>query len=502
MKRHRWLITCLAAATAASFVGSQARAGTSLPRSAPEAQGVSSAAILDFVNDADQSIESMHSVMVLRHGKVVAEGWWSPYAADLRHTMFSVTKSFSSTAIGIAAAEGKLSLDDEVLKYFPEDAPEKPSDNLPAMRIRDLLRMGTGHVTEPAMGLRSPTDKPWTKIFLEHPVTYKPGTHFMYNTPASYMLSAIIQKATGQTTQDFLEPRLFGPLGITDIKWDKSPQGITIGGYGLHVHTEDLAKFGQLYLQKGKWEGKQLIPESYVKAATTLQIANGSDPKSDWDQGYCFQFWRSTHNAYRADGAFGQYCVVLPEHDAVIVITSGVRSMQAVLNVVWDKLLPAFKADALPPSPESSTILQERLAKLVLPTVQPGKTSGAMARVAGKTYKFPANDRKVESIKLEEGPAGSTTLVLRTNGKDQPIACGNGKWIGGRITAYPFDDSASAASGAWISDDTYRVKIHFQETPFSVRYDLTYHDDLLTYEVESHVAFGPTALPKLVGKVE
>ena len=489
-------------ATAAIALSAESRAGSRLPRSTPEEQGVSSAAVLDFINEADKSIDAMHSVMILRHGKVVAEGWWSPYGADLLHTMFSVTKSFSSTATGLAAAEGKLSLDDEVLKFFPDEAPEKPSDNLKAMRVRDLLRMGTGHVTEAPMGLRSPTDKSWTKVFLDHPVTYKPGTHFMYNTPASYMLSAIVQKATGETTQDFLQSRLFGPLGIENIVWDKSPQGVTIGGYGLHLHTEDLAKFGQLYLQKGNWEGKQLIPESYVKAATTLQIANGSNPKSDWDQGYCYQFWRSTHGAYRADGAFGQYCVVLPELDAVIVITSGVRNMQAVLNVVWEKLLPAFKGESLAPAPESAKTLRDRLATLVLPTVPTGKTSGAMAKVSGKTYKFPENERKIESITLQPGAENSVNLVMRTNGKDQPIACGNGQWIKGRIHAYPFDDSACAASGAWISDDTYRVKIHFQETPFSVRYDLRFKDGELTYDVESHVGFGPTSYPKLVGKVE
>src|SRR6476659_10029224 len=162
------------------------------------------------------------------------------------------------------------------------------------------------------------------------------------------MLSAAVQKATGQTLLDYLKPRLFDPLGIAKPTWEASPQGISAGGYGLSVRTEDIAKFGQLYLQKGKWNGKQLVPAAWCEEATARQTSNGSNPKSDWDQGYGYQFWRCRHGAYRGDGAFGQYCVVLPEQDAVIAITSGLRDMQAVLNLVWNNLLPDLKPAALP----------------------------------------------------------------------------------------------------------------------------------------------------------
>src|SRR5262249_20696480 len=287
---------------------------SALPRSDPEAQGVSSAAILAFVEAADKDIDALHSVMLVRHGNVVAEGWWSPYDADTPHALFSLSKSFTSTAVGLAVAEGKLSVDDEVLKFFPDDAPAEPSDKLKAMRVSDLLRMSTGHQAEPSLR----TEEPWTKVFLAQPVPNKPGTHFLYNTPATYMLSAIVQKATGTTVLDYLRPRLFEPLGIEHPTWGASPQGITLGGYGLSIRTEDIARFGQLYLQRGKWQGKQLVPEAWVEAATARQTSNGSNPKSDWDQGYGYQFWRSRHGAYRGDGAFGQFCVGLPEQDAVI----------------------------------------------------------------------------------------------------------------------------------------------------------------------------------------
>src|SRR5262249_25298859 len=219
----------------------------------------------------------------------------------------------------------------------------KPSTTLRAMRLTDLPRMPTGQQAEPP---RKP-DEPWVKTFLAQPVPFKPGTHFLYNTSATYMLSAAVQKATGQTVLDYLTPRLFEPLGIKNPTWEVSPQGISTGGYGLSVRTEDIAKFGQLYLQKGKWDGKQLVPAAWVEAATTRQTSNGSSPASDWDQGYGYQFWRCRHGGYRGDGAFGQFCIVLPEQDAVIAITSGVRDMQAVMNLVWDKLLPALKPSPL-----------------------------------------------------------------------------------------------------------------------------------------------------------
>src|ERR1700736_5331830 len=177
--------------------------------------------------------------------------------------MHSLSKSFTSTSVGLAIADGKLSLDDPVLKFFPQDAPAEPSNNLKTMRVSDLLRMSTGQQTEPART----ADQAWTKTFLAHPVPFKPGTHFLYNTSATYMLSAIVQKATGMTVLDYLKPRLFEPLGVDHPTWETSPQRISAGGFGLSIRTEDIARFGQLYLQKGQWHGKQLVPEAWVEAA-------------------------------------------------------------------------------------------------------------------------------------------------------------------------------------------------------------------------------------------
>ena len=319
------------------------------PRSTPEEQGVSSAAILKFIEEAEPRVDGLNSFMLIRHGKVVAEGWWAPYAADEPHMMYSLSKSFTSTAVGLLQSEGKLSIYDPLLKFFPDDAPATPSDNLKAMRLRDLLRMSSGQHQEDVDRINvNAADKTGTKQFLAAPVTHKPGTHFYYNSPGTFMLAAVVQKVTGQTVRDYLIPRLFEPLGISTPVWDSTPQGINMGASGLHLRTEDIAKFGQLYLQKGQWQGKQLVPAAWVAEATSVQTANGTDPASNWEQGYGYQFWRCPHGFYRGDGAFGQFCIVLDQYDAVIAITSGTRDMAAVMNSAWKYLVPALHDGALP----------------------------------------------------------------------------------------------------------------------------------------------------------
>jgi CubicO group peptidase (beta-lactamase class C family) len=349
-----------------------------LPRNSPESQGVSSSTVREFVEAADQQVIAMHSFMLVRHGQVVAECWWKPEAADKPHVLHSLSKSFTSTAVGLAIADGKLSIDDPVLKFFPDQAPAEPSDKLKAMRVRDLLTMTSGHEVE----VKFSTNTPWVQAFLAHPVPFKPGTHFQYNSPGSHMLSAIITKVTGQTVLEYLKPRLFEPLGIENPEWGSSPQGNSFGGWGLKICTEDIAKFGQLYLQKGKWHGKQLVPQTWVEQATSKQVSNGSDPTKDWDQGYGFQFWRCRHGAFRGDGANGQFCVVLPDLDAVIAITADTRDMQAELNVVWDHLLPAFHPDTLPPNPAEEAKMKQIFAGLEIRSPAPGKT--AQAKEPGK----------------------------------------------------------------------------------------------------------------------
>ena len=322
------------------------------------------------------------------------------------------------------------------------------------------------------------------------------------------MQSAIVQKVSGMTVLDYLRPRLFEPLGIEKPVWDTNFQGVSLGGYGLRVRTEDIAKFGQLYLQKGKWNGKQLLSPDWVALASARQTSNGSNPKSDWNQGYGFQFWRCQHNAYRGDGAFGQYCVVMPDQDAVVAITSGIKDMQAVLNILWDKLLPEMQSSALRSNAGAARQLREKLAHLEVGPAQGSATSALAAKTLNRKFVFPANDQKFESLALSSPDAGKTiSLAARIDGKDVSIPCGYQKWKKGRAPLFggrlaQFTDEPMAATFGWPADDTCTIKFCAFETPFHNTLNLKFDGDQVTLDSEANVAFGPTRRPQLIGKVE
>ncbi len=488
------------------LVGSLNAAGEAFrfPRSTPEEQGVSSAAILRFIEEAEPRVDGLNSFMLLRHGKVVAEGWWAPYAADEPHMMYSLSKSFTSTAIGLLQSEGKISIYDPLLKFFPEDAPANPSDNLKAMRLRDLLRMSTGQHQEDVDRINvNAADKTGTKQFLAAPVAHKPGTHFYYNSPGTYMLSAVVQKVTGQTVRDYLTPRLFEPLGIPTPVWDSTPQGINIGASGLHLRTEDIAKFGQLYLQKGRWQSQQLVPAAWVEEATSLQTANGGDPASNWEQGYGYQFWRCPFGFYRGDGAFGQFCIVLDKYDAVIAITSGTRDMAAVMNTAWKYLLPAFQDGALPADAVAHGRLADKLAHLSTPPQLGAATSPVIAAVTGRRYKFPANDQKIESISLTStDSAGVAAFTVVINGAEEHFTATPGIWRKGGEIPSETGPEPVACSGAWTGDYAYTLKVCGYRTTFTTTYRLRFADSQLLVDTDRNVGFGNLRPPTLTGSAE
>lgn len=482
-----------------------ATAGSSrLPRSLPEAQGVASAGILDFINAIESGKLSLHSLMVLRHGQVVAEGWWAPYAAGLKHTLYSLSKSFTSTAVGLAAAEGRLRLDDKVVSFFPQQVPSSISPNLAAIRVKDLLMMGAGHAQDPLLaGGTLPQDPDWIQAVLARPVEHKPGSYFTYNNGATYLLSAIVQKLTGQTLLAYLKPRLFEPLGIEDADWETSPQGINCGAWGLRVKTEDIARLGQLYLQKGQWNGQRLLPEMWVDEATRPQILQEAGTRkrddSDWLQGYGYQFWRCRHDAYRGDGAFGQYCLVLPKQDAVVAITSELGDMQAVLNAVWSHLLPAMRNETLPADGDIQTRLKQKLASLMLPLPEGQPTSPAASRVSGKAFSIADNTLGITRVTMTFEKDQCVFTMHDAQGEHR-IACGIGRWLEGQTnlsavplklvpTTYPGEKSMKiACGGAWSDEKTFVMHWRFIETAHYQSVTCAFEESSLRVEFRKSMA--------------
>jgi len=477
-------LTLLLFAATTGFAATDSR----LPRSTPEAEGVDSAAVLSLVGALEQRVDAVHSIMLLRHGRVVAEGWWAPYAPGDLHLMYSVSKSFTSTAVGLAVQEGRLSVDDKVLSFFPDLAPANPAAQMKNMRVRDLLRMTTGHEHDSAPLMRARSDGAATRAFLETDVEHKPGTHFLYDSGGPYVLAAIIQRLTGTTVEDYLQPRLFEPLGIGLHSWGRSPEGVDFGDGGISLRTEDLAKFGQLYLQKGIWNGRRLISEKWVEAATSRQTSNGSDPNGNWDQGYGYLFWMDKLPGFRADGAEGQFCIVLPEYDVVLAVTGGTSNMAGVMDTVWQYLPPALRYMALPPNPAAQAGLARKLASLTLPVQGGALHSPIESKVSGRTYSLDTNERGLQSVAIDFTGANPVLTIVDAGGR-HPIACGLGQWVRGRTDFYPrisdlfaVDSQGIAACGAWAGDDTFNVKLCFDETPYTLTLSFNYTNGRLQLE--------------------
>lgn len=441
----------------------------------------------------------MHSIMILRHGKVITEGWWSPYRPDLKHTLYSLSKSFTSTAIGFAVAEKKLTVNDKVISFFPDKLPQTVSENLAQLTIKDLLSMSVGQAPDPSFAV-VPTDD-WIKTFFSITIQHKPGSVFLYNSMATYMLSAIIQKVTGEKLIDYLKPRLFEPLGIHGMDWETDAAGVNAGGWGLRIKTEDIARFAQLYLQKGKWNDKQILPEAWIEEATTFKVDNAPGmpqirkDSSDWRQGYCYQFWRSRHNSYRGDGAFGQYALILPEQDAVIAITSETGDMQGQLNLVWKYLLPAMQAEKTSLNKNDAAALKKRLSALKLPLPAKPDTTFREPALAAKNFKIEPNPKNIETISFSEKDK-VIVLAIKTKENNYTFSFGGGRWIEGE-TEMPGPSLVEGAKNhfaglppskitgaySWKTPATLQMQLRYIDSPHTEKIAIQFDKDKITIEM-------------------
>jgi CubicO group peptidase (beta-lactamase class C family) len=498
-----------------------------VPRSVPEVQGVSSAGIREFLAAWRQSKDKLHSepnsFVLARHGHIVAEGWWAPYRPDAIHTLYSLSKSFTSTAVGFAVAEGRLRLEDRVATFFPDRLPPNVSENLAALRVKDLLTMSVGHADDSTPIITKEND--WVKAFLALPIEHPPGSVFLYDTGATYMLSAIAQRVSGHRVLDYLRPRLFGPLDVHGMTWETCPRGINTGGWGLSVTTETLVKFGQFYLQKGTWNCKQLLPMGWIEEATTFNIQQPVTPYADigpdWQQGYGYQFWRCRHNAFRGDGAFGQFCIVVPDQDAVIAITSETDDIQGILNLVWEHLLPAMHDTALPQDAASAARLKRELASVALSLPTGAIASPATGRISAKTFGLEPNSLGAKNVSFRF--SGESCLFGLKHGKgSSEVRCGIGKWADG-VTNMPGTPPKLseiiagsdprplqvAAAGAWKDDNTFEMRWRFYETPHHDTVTCRFDGDgvrieflnSITQLMGAHAEAHPETRPVLIGRL-
>jgi len=469
MKRQLCILLALLPLLLAAQVGD-------LPRSAPAAEGVSTQAVINMMDSLMALPDcDIHHVMVLRHGRVIAEVHPAPFRAQDSHTLYSASKTFTSLAVGIAIDENLLRLDDRVLTFFPDKRPDTISDNLAAMTVRDLLMMAAG--IKPDWTMRELEDKDWIKVWLAKACDEAPGTHFQYDSMCTFMLSAIVQRVTGRTLLDYLNQKLFGPMHITVADWESSPDGINTGGWGLRVQAETMAKLGLLLLNKGRWEGQQLVSADYIEDACSPHVfykgRKETDAPTDGNQGYGYQIWRCKWpGAIRADGAFGQYTVVVPQEDLVVVILGVIPNGHPELACIWNQLMPGVKSNE-PLQPEKK--IQARLnqlcatASLLLPKGKRQTTKGE--QIAGMIMQLDANQHGYKSLTIT---VDGSLIITYNDGTQDLLSCGYGQWRYTQMRGFPpysisavnrmrdlRHDFVAASAYAWTSPATLEVRVHY-----------------------------------------
>ena len=442
----------------------------------PESQGVPSEAILKFIDGCEKTFDAgdlgaMHGFVIVRHGKVIAEGSWKPFdTLNETHMLYSHSKSFTSSAIGLLADRGKIDLDERIVDIFSNEVPAKVSENLAQLRVRDLLTMNVGKKDHL---LRDGGD--WVKEFLSKDFFRKPGTGFKYDSDATYMLAAIVEKKSGMKMMDYLQKNMFDQIGITKAWTTYSPQGIPCGGWGMNMTTRELARFGQLYLNRGRWDGKRVLSSDWVSLATTRQTWSGWQnvgvkalgEGTDWEQGYGFQFWRCRHGAYRADGAGGQYTVVIPEKDMVVSAHAGLGDFPKELDLIWDNLLPVLKDAPLAENPSAQKKLADRLAKLAIKPVE-----FARARKWTTPFEFSLreNSRGFKSVRFDPKDGGGCICTLVTRAGEQKFPAGTGEWQEGSIR---IDTENYEGLGAYIGEHKTMASCGFVTGGFHLKAYLT-----------------------------
>ncbi len=462
-----------------------------LPRTTLGQVGIPTQIIQNLLDRFEKDKLTIHSMMLVRYGKVAAECWWKPYAPELPHHIYSFSKSFTSTAVGFAIAEGYFSLNDHVADFFGDKIKPIADSRIRLLTVRHLLTMSSGIM---ANELIAASDTDWAEIFLNSPMAFDPGSAFHYNSINSYLLACIVKQTTGLGLCDYLRPRLFEPLGISDVRWETSPDGVETGGWGLYLRTEDLAKFGLLYEQRGIWNGKQLLPKGWAEEATKMQIDNSVTSKGEIDiidnkAGYGYQFWCCrTPGIFRADGAFAQYAIMWPDKDLVFVVTSGQGPPTKVLDAIWDELItPMLEQDGTAnwvknPNAGSDPALQRRFDSLSLaptPAVSPRQPE-LEERINRKVYRCSHNLVSMLPFVVR----GMDRLFVRglrqfdfNFGSDRCLFT----WTENKelnSLVIPFDGTFARSSlllsgkrydvascGRWKDETTFTMEVHFIHTP-------------------------------------
>lgn len=471
-----------------------------LPRSTPEAEGVRSESILNFLNDVEGAGLELHSFMLMRHGQVLAEAYWNPFSADRMHMTHSLTKSVTASGVGLAVDEGLISLDEKVASFFPDQVPADASENIRAMTIRNLLTMQTGHASETSGSLWRPIETSWVTEFFKIPAPYEPGTFFKYTSAASFMLSAIVTKVTGETIQDYMRPRLFEPLGIRKLHWDLSPGGVNPGGNGLSWTTSASLKLGALHAQMGEWNGRQILSRNWVEVATTKH--SGDEEEGD----YGYQWWIGPGKSYFALGLFSQMSIVFPEHGATLAVFSAIDGSSKLKPHIWKHFPAAFEDEPLPASDAFDKLTAKAQAANLLPVLDGSANADLEGRISGKRYVLSDNDQQANWVSFDFNN-DVCKFVLNDYRGEHTISSGRKEYVeqptsmtGNRLHhQYQMDDMRVVAGAQWIDERTLKLTWHYVETAFRDTVLCRFDGSSVSIDRSVNLNSAETSLPTLSG---
>lgn len=391
--------------------------------------GLSARNVLDFIEALSRHPDNdeIHSFMFIRHGRLAFKAFYKPYTDKMEHTVFSVSKAFTSTAIGMLYDDGKINLDDRICDYFPERITPEVTEECKKITIRNLLTMTIGQKGKAVHSGETVVDSTMLDDFFFRPMVSEPGTEFSYDGHATYMLSALVSKLTKKNVIEFLMPRLFKPLGISKPFYLKDKLGIFLGYTSMRLRMEDLAKVGLMYLNKGVWENKRILSEEWIEFATACHISTApSTVGPDWEQGYCASFWRGRHNTFRFCGALGQMCVVMPDYDAVFVVNSGFSNsdIHFILDKFYEHIMLNLKDTELVENRDDTKQLERILKNLSLPYIRSDRQT-LENFISGKKFEVQTPmgydfmtlnfERSYVHIKLDKSGEGSLCFKASFN---------------------------------------------------------------------------------------
>ncbi|NMA09224.1 MAG: serine hydrolase [Clostridiales bacterium] len=468
------------------------------PMTTPEAVGIPSAAVERFLMRLENKRLPMHSILMLRRGKLVFETYRKPFDVNRKHRLYSTSKSFVSVAIGILIGDGKLALDDLVTKFFPDLVPEDLHPYTAAATIRDLLMMATPHLRNDSCTY-TPQKPDWAASYFQTLPTHLPGKIFSYDTTATMMLSIIVKRITGVEFTEFLRDRLFIPAGMSeDIRCIETPCGHEWGGSGVLATPRDLMKFAYTCMNGGVINGQQLIPADYIKAATSKQIDN-TFTAGDYEHtfGYGYQFWRTRHNGFACRGMGAQLAICLPDQDFILVTTGDTQAIPSATCVIyealWTEIYPYLeKYVSLPENPDAYEKARARWDGQEIIHVEGAATSPMAERISGVTYRSSGNELNFTSLCVTlNGDTGTLAWTNATGAHTLPFGIGKQAgsrfpethYYGSRIgtpAGYGYDCVTSAA---WVTDSTLHLVCYaIDDYIGTLRMEINFEDNTATVQ--------------------